>query len=214
MIAKHLLEIWKKTMNEDFYSYNKVINDLTDVLSIAYFYKFSMPVIEKRIVESKYFNALSGSDFENHVFISTKELLNEIFPDVETSDSQGIYYSELEWVSTMYINIVKKTNLNFETIFCYIGIEDSLRMFKMYHEIDLSNSLEKFEEARKQKSIIKIKMKELKITNDELSKETELSSPMINALKNRKRDVKKLDVYHAIKLAKSLKIGIETLLNN
>lgn len=201
-------------MNEDFYSYNKVINDLTDVLSIAYFYKFSMPVIEKRIVESKYFNALSGSDLENHVFVSTKELLKEIFPDVETSDSQGIYYNELEWASTMYINILKKTNLNFETIFCYIGIEDSLRMFKMYHEIDLSNSLDKFEEARKQKSIIKIKMKELKITNDELSKETELSSSMINALKNRKRDVKKLDVYHAIKLAKSLKIGIETLLNN
>ena len=47
-------------MNNDYLNYQKCVDDLTAVLSIGYFFKYSTNVIEKRISESKYFNNFSS----------------------------------------------------------------------------------------------------------------------------------------------------------
>jgi len=200
--------------NNDYYNYKKSIDDLTSVLSISYFYQYSWKSIENRIIESKYFSLLTSDFIDGESYISTLDLLKKIFPDANVEEVTNVYYNELEWVATMYVNIIKETSLNFETIFIYLPIEEAIKMYKLYHEMDISISLERFLQLKKSTSLIKIKMKEMKITNIVLAEKSGLSKSMIDALKNRKRDIKKLDLMHGIILSKILNVKVETLLNN
>lgn len=63
-------------------------------------------------------------------------------------------------------------------------------------------------------SIISKRMKALKITNKEISEISDLSVSTINSLRNRYKDIKKLNAISAIKLADVLKINIKSLMNN
>ncbi|MCQ2793667.1 MAG: helix-turn-helix transcriptional regulator [Bacilli bacterium] len=200
-------------MSNDYFNYQKCVDDLTAVLSIGYFFKYSTDVIEKRISNSKYFANFNKDFFSSESYISTDEVIESIYFDADIDDNTKIIvYNELEWVSMMYIHIIKETGLGFEAIFCYAPIEKASSMYHLYHELDFSKCVEWFYEQMKKESIIKIAMKRLHLTNEYVSSKTNISSSMIDALKNRRRDVRKLDVERAIKLSKTLNINIETLL--
>ena len=200
-------------MNRDFFSYNKCLNDLALILSIGYFYNFSSRVVEKRISNSKYFNLFNRDFLDARSYISSSELAKSIFPEVNT-DNFNHNLIEFQWVAMMYLYIIDRTDLNFETVFIYIGIESALKMFKIYHEMDLSAAFNRFMELYNEKSIIKSKMLQLGLSNEQVSLQTAISLSMIDALKNRHRDIKKLEVQKAITLSNILNIQIETLLNN
>lgn len=61
---------------------------------------------------------------------------------------------------------------------------------------------------------MQIRMNELKLTNTFVANEVGLSTIMISSLNNSKRNIEKLDVKHALKLASVLQISVEILLNN
>ena len=200
-------------MNNSVLDYTKRINDLTLVLSIGSFFKYSPKVVEKRIITSKYFSLFNNDLLEIKSYISSSILVKEIFPEINIDDFNNTFV-EFEWIAMMYLYIIDKTGFNFETLFTYIDIETALQMFKIYHEMDLSASYDRFTELYHTKSIVKSKMSQLGLTNLEVSMQTSISLPMIDALKNRHRDIRKLEVQKALMLANTLNIQIETLLNN
>lgn len=202
-------------MNNDYFNYQKCVDDLTAILSIGYFFKYSTEVIEKRISESKYFNNFNKDFFTSESYISTDEIIESIYFDADLDENtKNVTYNELEWVSMVYINIIEDTGLGFEAIFCYAPIEKVIMMYRLYHELDFSKSVEWFNEERDKASIIKVLMKRMNMSNDYVSSKTNISLSMIDALKNRRRDIKKLDVERAFALANTLNIKIETLLSN
>ena len=197
--------------NNDYYNYEKSINDLTTVLSIGYFFKYSFKVIQKRIIESKYFSHINN-EFS---YISTADLVANIYFDAEISDEiLNITYPEFEWIAMFYLHLISSTNLNFETIFIYAPITKAVEMFKIYHELDLNQALIWFNEEREKASIIKIRMQDLKLSSKDVGEFSGLSSYMILSLKNRQRDTAKLNIECGLKLANCLNINIRTLLNN
>lgn len=197
----------------DYFNYTKSLNDLALVLSVGHFYKFTAKSVEKRIIDSKYFS-LFTSDFLNAESYKTSDIIvKEIFPEHNVTDYDHLY-NECRWASMMYLFLLEKTKFNFETLFTYIGIDEAFRMFKIYHEIDFTHSYNRFMELYKAKSIIKSKMNAYGFTNEEMSKKTLISLSMIDALKNRRRDAKKLELEKALKLSEALHIHVETLLNN
>lgn len=202
-------------MNNDYFNYQKCVDDLTAILSIGYFFKYSTEVIEKRISESKYFNNFNKDFFTSESYISTDEIIESIYFDADLDENtKNVTYNELEWVSMVYINIIEDTGLGFEAIFCYAPIEKVIMMYHLYHEMDFSQSVQWFNEERNKASIIKVLMKRMNMSNDYVSSKTNISLSMIDALKNRRRDIKKLDVERALALANTLNIKIETLLSN
>lgn len=202
-------------MNNDYFNYQKCVDDLTAVLSIGYFFKYSTNVIEKRISESRYFNNFNKDFFSSISYISTDEIIESIYFDAEIDDkTKNVIYNELEWAAMAYISIIEDTSLGFEAIFCYAPIEKVIMMYHLYHELDFSKFIEWFNEQRNKTSIIKILMKRMKMSNDYISTKTNISTSMIDALKNRRRNIKKLDVERALALANTLNIKLETLLYN
>jgi len=197
----------------DYYNYRKCLNDLTLVFSVGHFYKFTSKTVEKRIINSKYFSLFNSDFLDSQSYITSESLIKNIFPEHNVTDFSHTYL-ELEWCAMMYLFIISKTNYNFETMFTYIGLEEAIGMYNIYHEMDLTHSYNRFIELYKSKSIIKMRMNQLGLTNEEISKETSISPSMIDALKNRRRNIKKLEVEKAVKLAKYLDIQVETLLNN
>ena len=202
-------------MNNDYFNYIKFVNDLTSILSIGYYYEYSFKVIEKRICNSAYFSCFNKEILTSIAYKDTNSLIKDFYYDIGVCEKPTNFeYKEFEWVSMIYINIIKNTSLNFETIFCYLPIEKALAMFEIYHELDMNKMIDYFVEERKKASIISKRMKSLGLTIGFVSNECGLSSSMIGALKNRKKDIKKLGFESAIKLSNILQISCETLLNN
>ena len=172
-------------MNNDYFNYQKCVDDLTAILSIGYFFKYSTEVIEKRISESKYFNNFNKDFFTSESYISTDEIIESIYFDADLDENtKNVTYNELEWVSMVYINIIEDTGLGFEAIFCYAPIEKVIMMYRLYHELDFSKCVEWFNEERNKASIIKVLMKRMNMSNEHVSSKTNISLSMVDALKN------------------------------
>ena len=197
----------------DYYNYKKCLNDLTLIFSVGHFYRFTSKTVERRIINSKYFSLFNSDFLDPHSYITSEALVKIIYPEHNVTDFSHTFV-ELEWCAMMYLFLISKTQFNFETLFLYIDIDEATRMFKVYHEMDLTHSYNRFMELYKGKSIIKAKMNKLGLSNEEVSSKTSISLSMVDALKNRRRNIKKLEVEKAVKLAKVLDIQIETLLNN
>lgn len=202
-------------MNNDYLNYQKCVDDLTAVLSIGYFFKYSTFVIEKRISESKYFNNFNKKFFSSDSYLTTEDIIKSIYFDAEIDEStSGFIYNELEWVAMFYVHVIEETNLGFEAIFCYAPIEKAMELFHLYHELDFSKAVEWFNEERSKTSIIKMIMKRSNMSNAYVSEKTNISPSMIDALKNRRRDIRKLDLERSLLLASTLNITVNTLLSN
>ena len=94
------------------------------------------------------------------------------------------------------------------------AIEKAMELFHLYHELDFSKAVEWFNEERRKTSIIKMVMKQSNMSNAYVSEKTNISPSMIDALKNRRRDIRKLDLERSILLASTLNITVNTLLSN
>lgn len=200
-------------MTIDYYDYSQFVNTLSFVLSLGYRFKFATKAIEKRIVESNYFSNFLHDGKTSNLYKSDVEVAKEIYPELQKDKISFVSYNEIEWASMVYAYILDKTNLNFETLFIYLPIQQLYEMFPVYHEMDINKCLVYFEELRSV-SIISKRMKALRITNADLAKATNLSTSSINFLRNKKTDIRKVGFQSAVNLAKALRISTETLLNN
>lgn len=199
---------------KEYYNYQKFVNDLSATLAVGIKAEYSLKLIESRIAKSNYFITINN-DFSDAInFITTQTLVTSLFPEVNALSFLESNYVVCEWMANMYIYIISNLNINFETLFLYIPIEKALKMFDLYHEMDFSASLDLFNNLKQEKSVISIRMKQLKLSNSDISILTNISLPMINSLRNRKRDITKLDVKRAMLLAKALHISLDTLMNN
>lgn len=200
-------------MTNDYFDYSKFIDVLSLVLSIGYHFKFSTKSIEKKIIESKYFKDFLDEEQSSILYKTDLEIAKEIYPEINEENIQPISYKEIEWTAMMYGHILKKTKLNFETVFIYISIQKAYETFTIYHEMSFSQSLDYFLNLRKE-SVISRRAKILKITTKELAESCGVSMSTINFLRTRKSDISKLNVGSAYKISKVLNISLETLLSN
>ncbi|MBQ0008744.1 MAG: helix-turn-helix transcriptional regulator [Firmicutes bacterium] len=200
-------------MTNNYFEYSKFVDVLSFVLSTGYHFNFSTKAIEKRIIESNYFNKILNDEKTSDLYKSDIDVVKEIYFDIPEEKINFVTYNEIEWASMVYAYLLDKTNYNFETILIYLPIQKVYEMFPVYHEMDINKCLTYFNEL-KQVSIISKRMKALKLTNKVLSEQTNLSTSSINFLRNRKTDIRKVAFQNAISLAKALKISTDTLLNN
>ena len=116
-------------MNSTYFNYQKCINDLTLVLSVGNFYKFSPKVVEKRIINSKYFSLFNSELLSAQGYISSSTLIKNIFPEINVSDFKNTYI-EFEWIAMMYLFLIDKTNFNFETLLTKPSILKTTKMLE------------------------------------------------------------------------------------
>ena len=168
------------------------VNDVSGVsslLSCVFFYgfshKYSSETIEKKIISNKHINDLEDGDSSFLIRETTENIIASIF-ELEINGNELIKTNPLAlWLGELYTKIFFSFNKPFSFIFLYLSINKAIEMFPLYHEMDFSQSLLRFEELISKQSILTILLKKKKMSVRELS---ELTGINANTLTNYTRD--------------------------
>jgi len=187
--------------------YGDVISYL---LSRSYKEDYSFDAIQKSISYSTMINELEKSNVTIIAFSSMEKIYSDIFPK---HDNEYIFseYDAFGWSGYIYMHLFLTMQITFEALFYVIPFERMLSLYKLYHEMSLTQIDNYFHETLKY-SILDIVMKAKKISNSELAERTQLSVSTINALRYNKRDIAKLEANKLLLLANALNVKMETLL--
>lgn len=190
---------------------DKYIEVLNYLVARSISEQYSFDHIEKTIARSLPFTRFEKSDVTTIAFSSPKEIYSELFPNIKGDfviNPNDIY----GWIAFAYINIFLKKQVTFETIFAALPIENMLLYYGPYHEMDISQLLELFDE-KVGKSHLDLFMKKSDMSCVELAKQTNIPLPTIKALRYGHRDIAKMELYRTILISSALHIKVESLLD-
>ena len=190
---------------------NEYINNFERILSAAYKYHYSLDTVERQISYSLYFQKIEkdGEDFSP--LITSNLLLETIFSEIDIELEDLPVYNQCLWAAEVYLKIQGITNLTFEAIFIVLPIKKMYEYFDLYHEMDFSQIIDVFLDRYKKESILSRLIKEYGYSLKYISEETGISYDGICSLKSRRRDIKKLNVEKAVKLAYVFRVRVETI---
>ena len=142
-----------------------------------------------------------------------EKIYSDLFPLYDNNGFAYHPYSEFGWLGEMYIQLFLKFQVTFELLFIIIPLNDALNLYKLYHEMNFSKMNDVFTERVKFTYLDNV-IKYRKLSSDEISKKTGLSIATIKALRYGNRDISKVETKTLFKLAKVLRVKVESLLTN
>ena len=181
------------------------------ILSIGHSRSYSTSAIEKRISSSLYFQYIEKDDKSLPLSVDEEVLIKEIFPELNIDLYKVKSFSECLWAAYAYLYIQESTKLTFECIFLYIPIVSMFKYFNVYHEMDFSQIVKEFDNLYRKESALSLLINKYGFSLYDVCKMTGLSYATLSSLKQRKRDIKKLNVNDAVKLASFFRVRVETI---
>lgn len=170
--------------------------------------KYAIPYIEKRIAYSDVFSEFEKSDVTKIAFSSCETTYSSIFD--KNPFSSVSEYDVYGWIGYAYIQLFLKLKITFESLFMLIGIEEMIRKYKIYHEMDI-RQLEDVIKQRLNYSLLDAFMKSKKISTKELSTRTKIPYSTVSSLRYGKRNIDKVEFRAVIRISKALNIKAESL---
>ena len=188
----------------------KYENVLTYIFGRSITKGYSFSFIERSIAYSATFSEFEKSNVTHIAFSSNEKIYSELFDD-ENNNYEESPYDIYGWLGYVYIHLFLKYRITFEMLFIALPIETAIRMYPLYHEMDISQmddylSIELFP------SSLSCVMKKRDITMQELASKTSIPFSTIRSLKLGYRDIDKLEVFKTVLIANALNVKIESLL--
>ena len=190
---------------------NEYIDSFEKILSVAYQNDYSLDAVARAISYSSYFQKIENNNGEFAPIIDDTLLIKSIFPKLDIELNDLVVYKQCLWAAESYLRIQESTGLTFEAIFLYIPINEMYHYFVLYHEMDFSQIIERFKELQKDKSVFALLLKKYNYSLTYISQQTNISSETLFSLKNRRRDIKKVNVDTIVSIANLLRVRVETL---
>ena len=181
------------------------------VLSYGHKHEYISSLMERSISYSPFFQDIENDIFGLSPIISEEFLVNSIFG---LSDAKTIglpVYNQCLWAAEAYLRIQGKTYLTFECIFLYIPIKKMYQYFPLYHEMDFSQIVDEFVRLYKEKSVISILSKNYRYSTNDLCEKTGIPYSTLYSLKQRRRNILKLNFESVSKLARVFNVRMETI---
>ena len=187
------------------------IEILERVLSIGYKINYSTEALEKEIALSSFFQKVESNHNELPIINTDQEVVKEIFKNENVNLDETPTYKQCLWAAESFLRIQDKTKLTFEAIFLYISIQKMYEFFNLYHEMDFCQIVDQFVKLHEEKSVLTLLLEKKKISIKELSDKTNIPYETLYSLKQRRRDIKNINVFSAVTLASLLNVRVETL---
>ena len=169
---------------------------------------YAIPYIEKQIAYSDTFSEFENSDVTKIAFSSCETIYSSLFD--KNPFSRVSEYDVYGWIGYAYIQLFLDLKITFESLFMTIGIEEMMKKYKLYHEMDI-RQLEDVVNQRLSHSLLDIVMKSKKISTKELSEKTKIPFATLSSLRYGKRDIDKVEFRTVIRIAKALNVRAESL---
>ena len=181
------------------------------VLSVGYCLCYCTSAIERAISYSSFFQKVENDKDTFAPIIVDSLLVKEIFPEYDVNLLTTPIYNQCLWAAEAYLRIQGESQLTFEAIFLYIPIAKMYGFFPLYHEMDFSHIVQLFFELYRQKSVLSLLIEKYGYTIVDISKASSVSYETLYSLKQRRREMKKVNVDTVRTIANILRVRIETL---
>lgn len=179
------------------------------VLGRAIDNKYSFSYIENIISHSTIFNEFEESNITQIAFSSLEKTYNKLFIDENDFiyDQYGIY----GWLGYIYIQSFLELKITFELLFILLPIEEALNMYHLYHEMDIVQMINYVKNKMKPSLLHAITSKK-KININELASGSGVSFSTIRSLVYGYRDINKIELKNAKKIATFLNVRLDSLI--
>ena len=152
------------------------VNDvprISELFAAAFFYGFrfgySVKSVEEKLLHSAYMETLENGDASFLNRESVEAMVGKIY-ETEDASIDTLQINSLSlWLGDLYTKIFFSFHKSFSFIFLYLPLEEAIRMFPLFHEMDFSQALHYFEERTYQASILKLLLRQRKMRPWELS---------------------------------------------
>ncbi len=135
---------------------------------------YSLGSIEEFVALSDMFKQLENGE-ENFLNIrNSAEEIEETYR-VDSIDFLSEEKTDLYWVSQTYIYLFFKYRKPISYIFLYLPIEDLLKMYRIFHELDISYVYENFDKRVEATSLLKMLINKRDLSINKLSQLTGIS---------------------------------------
>ena len=187
------------------------MNAFERVLSVGYKLDYSTKAIERLISCSDYFQRIEEDKTGFPPMINDSEIIDTLFSEITEQITDVPVYNQCLWAAESYLRIQESSKLSFEAIFLYIPIKKMYEYFDLYHEMDFSQIIGRFNKLYKDKSVLSILIDSFGYSMKDISKKYQISYETLNSFKQRKRDIRKANISTIVKLSKILHVRIETI---
>lgn len=181
------------------------------ILSIGYLKEYTTASIERSVSYSSYFQQIEKDNYAFAPLETSTSFFRSVFPDLKDDFAKMPLYNECLWAAEAYMRIQGKTRLTFECIFLYIPIKKMYSYFLIYHEMDFSHIIKRFEELYSEQSALSIIVDKYGYFLEDISQQTGISYNTLYSLKSRRRDIRKINIETASKLSIFLHMRMKTI---
>ena len=191
----------------------KYSDTLAEIISLAKLDNYADDFIMHQISHSQMIQSLEQSDITEIAFSSSMKLYRTIFQDSKAYEDEIALFSPYYWIGEMYLHIFLKYHLTFETIFTYFPIQLMEKQYYLYHEMS-RDQFDQYVQEVLEESPLSIYLKKRKMSCTELSERSGVNLVTIRSLKNKTRDIKKVQFEIIDKLAVVLRVNPRSLLDH
>lgn len=180
--------------------------------------------IEPRVFQNCIINSHIANEFSkgNPAFVAGKngcELARLFLEDsgIKYEDTEDVMYLDKSpeyWAGYAIAFVQWYFCITFQQLFEIISIDDVLKMYPVFHEMDIEKFAEAFEEKRKSKNQVSRLRKyrdALGITQEELSDRADVPLRQIQLFEQGQRDINKTQAMTVFKLSRALHCEMEDL---
>ena len=145
--------------------------------------KIHLKVITKDFEDSVLIRQIENNDYTKIYDESIYDLYEEIFGFPYREENPFLNFNDAYWCGYVYANIFYRYQKPFSYIFSVLPLEFLMDKYPVYHEMDLGQIYEVFEESENKETVFGRLLKEKKISMAFLSRQTVIS---VNTLKKYK----------------------------
>ena len=125
--------------------------------------------------KSEFLQKIEANKYDDYFNKPVIDIFESITSNRISEDNGFGIYNDAYWSAVSYFDLHLKTNKPFSYLFLKLPLEKMLDMYGVYHEMDFSSLLERFNELEKEKTILRALCEEKHISLSKLSKGTGIS---------------------------------------
>lgn len=185
----------------------KVSNIFSDIFSYGLIHGYSCSSIEERIVRSDIVRDLENGDSSFLFKKNAEDVVKDLYHFSIDIDYLMESNALMMWLGDAYTKLFFSKNKSFSYLFLYFPLEKAIDAFDLYHEMDMTQLLKRFDEMEKSQTILSLLLKKRQLKARELSALTRISVNTIVSYKRSNINVYNAKYEHIYKISSVLKVN-------
>ena len=125
--------------------------------------------------KSEFLQKIEADKYDDYFNKPVLDVFEAVTGNKLSEDNGFGIYNDAYWSAVSYFDLHLKTNKPFSYLFLKLPLEKMLDMYDVYHEMDFSSLLERFNELEKEKTILRALCEEKHVSLSKISKGTGIS---------------------------------------